>query len=72
LLNGQPLRALRANVGGALLAVVAIVVGPWMLVSGLWGRWIGGPPREMVAVTIGVAIVLVTLIDWAVRLAWGG
>jgi hypothetical protein len=67
LLDGEPVLALRANVGGTLLAVVAIVCGPWMLISGLWGRWIVRPPGEMVAVTIGVVLVLATLIDWAVR-----
>jgi hypothetical protein len=68
MMHGQPLAALAANSGGALLALVAAVCGPWMLASGLWGRWVVGRPREMAVLAMGVAIVLVTIADWSVRL----
>ncbi|MDX1945299.1 MAG: DUF2752 domain-containing protein [Pirellulaceae bacterium] len=71
LMHGQPVAALRANTGGTLLGLVAIVAGPWMLVSGVRGRWLLGRPHEFVTLAIGLAIVATTLIDWTVRLTTG-
>jgi hypothetical protein len=70
--RGQVVQAVRANSGGALLAIVAATVGPWILISGLIGRWLGGPPRESLTIAVGLAIVVTTLIDWSVRLYLGG
>jgi hypothetical protein len=72
MMRGQVLSALRANTGGALLALVAVVCGPWMLASGLVGRWLFGPPPEGPTLAVGVAIVVTTLIDWSLRLYLGG
>ena len=69
LIRGQLVDSFHANCGGALLAIVSMVVAPWMLISGLVGRWIVRPPNEWVVVAVAVAILLVTLVDWAVRLA---
>ena len=63
--------AFRANAGGALLAAVAMTCGPWLLISGLRGRWLVGPPREMAMLAVGLTIVAVTLIDWTLRLSFG-
>ena len=67
----QPLAALRANAGGALLAVAAAFTGPWLLGSGVRGRWLVGPPRETVTLAVGLFIITVTLIDWTLRLSFG-
>jgi hypothetical protein len=72
LMHGQPLAALRANSGGTLLALVAAACGPWMLASGLRGRWVIGRPHEMLALAVGIAIVIVTLVDWSIRLSFTG
>ncbi len=72
MMRGQVVRAARANSGGALLAVAAALCGPWMLASGLVGRWLVGPPREGPILAVGLAIVVTTLIDWSVRLYLGG
>jgi hypothetical protein len=64
----QVLEAFRANVGGALLALTAAFCGPWLLVSGVRGKWTFTEPREMVVVVIGLAIIVVTLLDWTLRL----
>jgi hypothetical protein len=69
--RGQVVSAVQANAGGALLAVVAACVGPWMLASGLAGRWLGSPPRESVTIAVGLAVIVATLIDWSVRLGLG-
>jgi hypothetical protein len=71
MMRGQVASAFRANSGGALLAVVAAVCGPWMLASGLWGRWLLGPPRELPTMIVGLVIIATTLIDWSVRLSFG-
>lgn len=71
MVRGQVLGSVRANAGGALLAVVAATAGPWMLACGLRGRWLLRPPNEWVVLGIGLAVILVTVIDWIIRLNWG-
>lgn len=68
LTKGHVLDAFRANVGGALLAMTTAACGPWLLVSGLRGKWTLTEPREMVVLAVGLTIIVVTLIDWTVRL----
>lgn len=68
LTRGHLLAAVRANSGGTLLGLAAVVCGPWLLGSGLYGRWLGRPPHEWLTLGIGLAIVAVTLIDWSLRL----
>jgi hypothetical protein len=71
LLRGQPIAAARANAGGALLGLLAAVCGPWLFGSGLTGRWLIGPPREGLTLAAGLAIVVVTLAQWTLRLSLG-
>ena len=68
--RGQIVSALRANVGGALLAALAIVATPWSLISAGRGRWAWGPPRERTVVTVATVLVLVTIVDWMARIGW--
>jgi len=70
LTRGHLLASLRANSGGTLLGIASVVCGPWLLVSGLLGRWIVRPPSEWVTLAAGLAIIGVTLIDWAIRLTF--
>jgi hypothetical protein len=71
LVRGQLIGALRANVGGTLLGLLAMVSVPWLLVSAVRGRWLGWAPNSTVIACIGSAILLVTLIEWGIRLATG-
>jgi Protein of unknown function (DUF2752) len=71
LLRGHVASAFRANAGGALLALAALVCGPWLVVSGVRGRWLIGPPRESVTLAVGLVIVAVTVIDWTMRISFG-
>lgn len=64
----QVWKSLKANAGGALLAVAAVLVGPWLFVSGLLGRWCCKPPSEKVVITTLLAILVVTLVTWLVRI----
>jgi hypothetical protein len=65
-IRGQILSSLRANSGGTLLAMIASVSAPWLLAAGVKGRWLGRAGLPVV-VLISVSVVVVVLIDWAVR-----
>jgi hypothetical protein len=71
LVRGELAAAFRASAGGALLAMAAVVSGPWLVASGVRGRWVVGPPPEAVTLGLGFAVALVMMIEWAVRLALG-
>jgi hypothetical protein len=69
LVRGQLIGAFRANVGGTLLAVAAAVGAPWLLASAVRGRWLGWRPSGNLVAIVAAAIVVITLIDWGLRLA---
>ncbi|MDP6556058.1 MAG: DUF2752 domain-containing protein [Pirellulaceae bacterium] len=66
--RGQLPSALRSNTGGTLLAVLAVIAGPWGVISGIRGRWLWSPPSDLWVAALVIGILLVTLSDWAVRL----
>jgi hypothetical protein len=68
LTHGQPLAALKANVGGTLLGILAIGFGPWLLVSGIRGRWLWKPAGEWTLVVGCIVLMLVIVLDWVCRL----
>ncbi len=68
MIRGQVFPSFSANSGGALLALTAMCAGPWLLFSGLFGRWVISPPNEAVVFIMGATILVVTLVDWAFRL----
>jgi hypothetical protein len=65
--RGHVLSSFQANAGGALLALVCLACGPWLLVSGLRGRWTFARPHEGTVMVIGIAIIVITLADWTLR-----
>ncbi len=67
LLRGRIADAFRDNVGGALLGLVSLVLGPWSLISGWRGRWLWRPIDARVVFVAVWLLVAVTLIDWSVR-----
>ncbi len=71
LMHGNVLGSLKANTGGALLGLTALVMGPWLAASGLRGRWLWGPPHELTVLGVAALVVVVTLADWCVRLGMG-
>lgn len=62
-------QALRANVGGTLLALVAVVAAPWCTVSAVRGRYWGRLPGDRALAAGAIALVAITLVDWVVRLS---
>ena len=71
MLRGNVLAALQANAGGALLAVTALVVGPWLVGSGLLGKWLVSRPREWLTLLVGLTIATTTLVQWTLRISLG-
>ncbi len=67
--RGQVIQAARTNSGGTLLAALSAIVGPWLVISGVAGRWLWRRPNEWVAVGVAVAVVVVTMADWGYRLS---
>ena len=63
--------ALRANVAGALLGLLALVAVPWLGLSAWRGRWLGWTPDGTMAFWVAMAVCAVALIDWVVRLSAG-
>lgn len=71
LLRGQIVPALQANAGGAMLALTALVGGPWLLASGIRGRWIGKLPSDTWVIAATLLILVTTLTQWTLRLSLG-
>lgn len=68
MMRGQVIQSFRANAGGALLCLASLAVVPWMVVSGVRGRWWGPPMPEVVLLVILSVVLVTTLIDWCARL----
>lgn len=68
LTRGNVLASLSVNAGGTLLGLAAAVTGPWLLMSGIRGRWFGNPPHEFVILGICVVVAGVIAIDWLLRI----
>ena len=69
--RGQVVAAFGANVGGALLGLLAMAAEPWLILSAVRGRWLGWVPNADVFAWVLTGIVVVTLIDWGVRMLAG-
>ena len=65
--RGHWYRSLQANVGGALLALVATIAAPWVIVSGLRGFCWGGRLTENQVLYLAGTILSIVLLDWLVR-----
>lgn len=68
LLHGDLLGSARANFGGLLLGIAAIVTVPWALWSAATGKWLALRPGDWTLALGLAAIVAITLAEWAWRL----
>ena len=71
LVRGRLAEALSANLGGTLLCLLDMFVVPWLLCTANTGRWVVCEPRMGVVAYVSAAILVVTLIEWTVRLTCG-
>jgi hypothetical protein len=67
MVRGRADRAFQSNVGGALLALLSMALGPWAVVSGVRGRWLWKPLDERVALAATLILIAATLADWYIR-----
>jgi len=67
-LRGRWPTALRGNAGGTMLALASLLAAPWLIVSGVRGKWTWVRPHEYVLIGIALTIVAVTLAQWAWRM----
>ena len=68
LARGRLFSALGANTGGVLLALLTSAAGPWLLISGIRGKWWPGTPSEVLVMALMFSVVGITLTDWGIRL----
>ena len=68
LVHGELLSAFRASSGGTLLAGLAIVAIPWLMISALGGRWLGWKPNGKALACISTLIIVIMLVQWGFRL----
>jgi len=68
--RGRLIPAVRANSAGTVLCLAALVCMPVMLASGIRGRWVVRPPSERMLALAATFFVVITLVDWAIRLWW--
>ena len=73
-MHGEPVEALRSNVGATVLVSVLSLLGPWLFVSAIFGRWFFKKPDERWILWIVLVVVMIMVVDWAFRLMadWGG
>lgn len=70
LMNGQIIQSFRANPGGALLAIYTLLLGPWMLVSGIMGKWLISRLDMGWVFVATVLVTLVTIFQWVIRVVF--
>ncbi len=62
--RGNVVGSFGANPGGAMLAITAALMGPWLAICGLMGRWIPRPMNLWIPVAVLCLIFAVTLTNW--------
>lgn len=68
LTRGNFTEAVRQHFGGALFGVYCFLLGVWLVISALLGRWLGGLPSSLTwAVTFGI-LTLAIVVTWIVKL----
>ena len=67
--RGNIVQSLKCNSGGTMLALASAIAGPWMLVSGALGKWWIARPNEWIVVAVAGFVVIVTMVDWGIRLS---
>ncbi len=70
LTRGNVWGALAVNSGGTLLGLAAILTGPWLVASGVRGRWVGIQPNEYIVLAVMSVITLVIVTDWVCRITF--
>lgn len=70
-MRGDFAAACAANVGGMILAVLALPISLWTLTCAMAGRMLWVQRFDRIGLAVGVIVVAITLADWARRLLAG-
>ena len=68
LTRGHLILAAQCNLGGLLAGITALLAGPWMLVSGIRGRWLFAQPSIPLVLLLAITTYLALLGQWLERL----
>ena len=66
--RGRIREAVTANAGGAAACGLAVLAGPWLVVSAARGRWLWIRPTLRLGLGMGTALAVLTVLDWTRRL----
>lgn len=66
--RGELPSAVRANLGGTLLAIAAIVFAPWMIGSAVRGHKLTRFPSEGQFISGAAVVIAVTLVQWMIKI----
>jgi hypothetical protein len=69
--RGQWGAAFAASTGGVMGFAIAVVAAAWTLAAATTGRWLVAQPRPRWMLLVATGWLIVTLADWARRLAAG-
>ncbi|GAB6165374.1 DUF2752 domain-containing protein [Thermostilla marina] len=68
LMHGRLAAALRANISGTVLAVLAAVCGVWLAVSAIRGSWWLVEPNDRWTAVISLVMAGCIMAEWLIRL----
>jgi hypothetical protein len=68
LARGDIFQAAHQHFGGALLGVYSLLLGSWLVISAVRGRWLGGWPSSLTWAVKFSVLTLAILITWIVKL----
>ncbi|GEM_PF-502145 len=68
LTRGNLIQSWRANPGGLALGLFVGTMGPWMLVSGLRGRWWPWDCQPIYVLAAGLSVLVIAIVQWVIRI----
>ena len=70
LTKGRLKEAFSANASGVLLAFVSMIVGPWMVLAAVRGRWTKHTLDSKWIVYLTLSILGIVILEWCIRLVF--
>ena len=66
--RGRLIKSAQSNLGGFLMALMAVPAAYWLLASGYQGRWVMWIPDPLLISGLFAVIIAGAMIQWAIRL----
>jgi hypothetical protein len=64
LTRGQVPSSFQANPGGMVLGIASMMAGPWLLLCGVFGRWLPRPIDLRIVLGVVLVIFTITFANW--------